>query len=444
VTTGAHALVEQSPNETNETEDRPDARERHADREGGRVSKTLLIAGGGTGGHVFPALAVAAEWLRRRGRSEASSDERREGRDRDRGQASGGEGGEGRGDVRNEGRGDNGERRVVFVGTDRGIESRLVPQAGLPLETIRVAGLKGIGGAKLLRNAAMLPAGLYDSEKILRRHRVDVAFGVGGYASGPVMLLAATHGIPTVLFEPNVEPGFTNRVLAGFATRIAVAHKQTAERFGRKAVLTGVPIRKEFFAIPAKEHRAPFNLLITGGSRGALPINRAVVDTLDRLLPRKNELFIVHQTGERDYNAVRVAYARREFHAEVVPFIENMAERFAQADLIVCRAGAITVAEVSAAGRAAIFIPFGASTDAHQTRNAAAMQDAGAAWLLPQDELTPERLATEIFSLLDQPQKIEEMETQARALARPHAVEDIVDLLENPRRSARAAEARPA
>src|SRR6202007_2729905 len=173
--------------------------------------------------------------------------------------------------------------------------------------------------------------------------------------------------------------------------------------------------------------QAPFPILITGGSRGALPINRAVVDSLDRLLPRKNELFIVHQTGERDYNAVRVAYARRELKAEVLPFIENMAERFAQADLIVCRSGAITVAEVSAAGRAAIFIPFGAATDAHQTRNAAAMQDAGAARLLPKTNLTPERLTTEIFSLLAQPQRISEMEERARALAKPSATEDIVN-----------------
>ncbi len=161
-----------------------------------------------------------------------------------------------------------------------------------------------------------------------------------------------------------------------------------------------------------------------------MPINRAVVDSLDILDARKNQLFIVHQTGERDYNAVRVAYARREFRAEVVPFIENMAERFAQADLILCRSGAITTAEVAAAGRAAIFIPFGAATDAHQTRNAEAMQNAGAARLLPQAELTPERLTKEIFTLLDQPRRITEMEEQVRRLARPRAVEDIVDLLE--------------
>ncbi len=354
-------------------------------------AKSLLIAGGGTGGHVFPALAVAREWL---------------------------------------GRSQEGERKVVIVGTERGLEAKLVPQAGLPLELIRVAGLKGIGGIKLLRNAAMLPAGLWDSEKIIRRNRFHVAFGVGGYASGPMMLLARMHAIPGVVFEPNAVPGFTNRVLGHIATRVACGFQETAARFGPKAIVTGIPVRPEFFAAPRKEHREPLTLLITGGSRGALPINRAVVDSLDRLAARKNQLFIVHQTGERDYNAVRVAYARREFKAEVLPFIENMAERFAQADLIVCRSGAITVAEVAAAGRAAIFIPFGAATDAHQTRNAEAMQSAGAARLLPQSELTPERLTSEIFSLLDQPRRITEMEQRARELARPRAVGDIVDLLE--------------
>jgi UDP-N-acetylglucosamine--N-acetylmuramyl-(pentapeptide) pyrophosphoryl-undecaprenol N-acetylglucosamine transferase len=362
-------------------------------------AKSLLIAGGGTGGHVFPAIAVAKEWLRRGGSASARQSE--------------------------------GSGKVVFVGTERGLEVKLVPQAGMPLELIRAAGLKGIGGARLLKNLALLPAGLWDSHQILARHSFNVAFGVGGYASGPMMLMAALRGIPTVIFEPNVEPGFTNRVLAKIATRIAVAHQPTADRLGKRAVVTGCPVRPEFFAISPKERREPFTLLITGGSRGALPINRAVISSLDLLEKRKNHLFIVHQTGERDYNAVRAAYEKRGIQAEVLPFIENMAERFAQADLIVCRSGAITVAEVSASGRAAIFIPFGASTDAHQTRNAAAMQDAGAARLLPQEELTPERLTTEIFTLLDQPRRIREMEERARALARPRAVEDIVDLLES-------------
>src|SRR5579863_340447 len=349
----------------------PESRESFAPR-------SLLIAGGGTGGHVFPAVAVAREWLRR-----------------------------GSGTISNE------ERNVVIVGTERGLEAKLVRQAGLPLELIRVAGLKGIGGTKFLR-----------------RHNFSVAFGVGGYASGPMMLLAAMHAIPSVVFEPNVEPGFTNRVLANMATRVAVAHSETAEKLGRKAVVTGCPVRNEFFSVPPKQHGTPFHILVTGGSRGAAPINRAIIESLDALSARKGQLFIVHQTGERDYNEVRSAYEQLQFPAEVLPFIENMAERFAQADLIVCRSGAITVAEVSAAGRAAIFIPFGASTDAHQTRNAEAMQNAGAARLLPQNELTPARLTAEIFAFLDEPQRLAEMETRARALARPRAVEDIVDLLE--------------
>jgi UDP-N-acetylglucosamine--N-acetylmuramyl-(pentapeptide) pyrophosphoryl-undecaprenol N-acetylglucosamine transferase len=361
----------------------------------------LLIAGGGTGGHVFPMIAVAKEWLRRcdPGATPTSAV-------------------------------DITKREVVLVGTQLGLEARLVPQAGLPLETIRVAGLKGIGGAKLLKNAAMLPGSAWDSEKILRRHHFVAAFGVGGYASGPMIALAALHRIPTVIFEPNVEPGFTNRVLLRIATRVATGFAETAKFWGSKAVATGIPVRQEFFSAPIREHKPPLHVLITGGSRGALPINRAVVDSLDLLAARKNQLFIVHQTGERDYNAVRVAYARREFNAEVSPFIDNMAERFAQADVIVCRAGAITVAEISAAGRAAIFIPFGAATDAHQLRNARAMEAAGAAMVLPQDQLTPERLTTELFSLLDQPQRISDIEQKARALARPRAVEDIVDLLE--------------
>jgi UDP-N-acetylglucosamine--N-acetylmuramyl-(pentapeptide) pyrophosphoryl-undecaprenol N-acetylglucosamine transferase len=174
----------------------------------------------------------------------------------------------------------------------------------------------------------------------------------------------------------------------------------------------------------------PFRLLITGGSQGALPINRAFVDAMDLLAARKNELAIVHQTGERDYNAVRTAYARREISAEVVPFLTNMAQRFDWADAIVCRAGAITAAEVTAAGRAAIFIPFGHATDSHQLRNAQEMTNAGAGRLIAEPELTPERLAREIFSLLDQPQVTETLATNARGMAHPHAARDIVNLIE--------------
>ena len=349
----------------------------------------LLIAGGGTGGHVFPAIAIAREWLSR-----------------------------------------GADREVVLVGTQRGIEMKLVPQAGLPLETIRVAGLKGKGGTTLLKNLMMLRSGLADSFGVLKRHKPDVAFGVGGYAAGPVLLASWLRGIPSVIFEPNAEPGFTNRVVSRFAKRIATGYEVTAKAWGAKAKLTGCPVRPEFFAIAPPKPEKPLHLLITGGSQGALPVNRAFVDAMDLLATRKNEMQIVHQTGERDYNAVRTAYARREILAEVVPFLTNMAERFAWADLLVCRAGAITAAEVAAAGRAAIFIPFGRATDSHQLRNAQAMANARAGRLITETELTGERLAREIFSLLDQPREIETLSTNARSLAYPHAARDIVNLIE--------------
>ncbi len=356
----------------------------------------LLIAGGGTGGHVFPAIAVAKEWLRR-----------------------------------------GNEREVLLVGTERGLEMKLVPQAGLPLATIRSAGLKGIGGMKLMRNLATLGPSMLDSGSIVRRNRFVAAFGVGGYASGPMMLAASLGGVPTVVFEPNAEPGFTNKVLARIATRVAVAFAPTAERLGKKAIVTGIPVRSEFFHLPPREPRGgrPLRLLITGGSQGALPINRAFVDSMDLLAKRKNELAIVHQTGERDYNAVRTAYARREILAEVLPFISNMGEQFARADLIVCRSGAITTAEIAAAGRAAIFVPFAGATDSHQLRNAQALVQQEAARLISQSDLTPERLTGEIFSLLDRPEELARLEQNARRFARPRAVEDMVDLIESVRRN---------
>ena len=349
----------------------------------------LLVAGGGTGGHVFPAIAIAREWLSR-----------------------------------------GSEREVVLVGTQRGIEMKLVPEARLPLETLRAAGLKGKGGLTLAKNFVTLVPGMFDAFAILRRHKPVAAFGVGGYAAGPMMLATWFCGIPNVIFEPNAEPGFTNKVLVKLSKRVATGYAITAQALGSKALVTGNPVRAEFFAIQPRKPEKPFRLLITGGSQGALPVNRTFVDAMDLLAARKNELSVVHQTGERDYNAVRTAYARREFNAEVVPFLGNMAERFAWADLIVCRAGAITAAEVAAAGRAAIFIPFGRATDSHQLRNAQEMVKAEAGKLIAEPELTAERLTTKIFSLLDHPQEIERLALRARAIGKPNAARDIVNLVE--------------
>jgi UDP-N-acetylglucosamine--N-acetylmuramyl-(pentapeptide) pyrophosphoryl-undecaprenol N-acetylglucosamine transferase len=349
----------------------------------------LLIAGGGTGGHVFPAMAIAREWLSR-----------------------------------------GSEREVVLVGTTRGIEMKLVPQAGLPLETLRVAGLKGKGGSTLLKNLFKLAPAMLDAARVFKKHKPIAAFGVGGYAAGPMLLTTWMHGIPNVIFEPNAEPGFTNKSLARISTRIATGYEVSARTWGAKAVVTGCPVRPEFLTIAQRIPQKPLRVLITGGSQGALPVNRAFVDAMDFLATRKNEMSIVHQTGERDYDAVRTAYARHEIFAEVVPFLGNMPERFAWADIIVCRAGAITAAEVAAAGRAAIFIPFGRATDSHQLRNAQEMATQGAGRVITEQELTGERLSKEIFALLDGPQQIERMSVAARKLSWPNATCDIVNLIE--------------
>lgn len=349
----------------------------------------LLIAGGGTGGHVFPALAIAKEWLSR-----------------------------------------GAEREVVLVGTRRGIEMKLVPAAGFPLETIRAAGLKGKSGKTLVKNLAMLGPGIMDAFAVVNRHKPVVAFGVGGYAAGPALLATWLRRIPNVIFEPNAEPGFTNKALAHLAKRIATGYSVSAKVWGEKAMVTGNPVRAEFFAIPPSKPQKPFRLLVTGGSQGALPINRTFFEAMELLAKRKMELRIVHQTGERDYNNIYAAYARVGINAEVWPFLNDMPERFAWADIIVCRAGAITAAEVAAAGRAAIFIPFGRATDSHQLRNAQEMAKAGAGRLIPEPELTAKRLTNEIFTLLDQPGDIEALATKARSLAHPHAAREIVNLIE--------------
>jgi UDP-N-acetylglucosamine--N-acetylmuramyl-(pentapeptide) pyrophosphoryl-undecaprenol N-acetylglucosamine transferase len=355
--------------------------------------KTLLVAGGGTGGHVFPALAVTKNWLRR-------------------------------GEVLGE------EREAVFVGTERGLENKLVPPTGIPLEKIRSAGLKGMGGLKLVGRIAMLGPALLDSAAILRRHKFTAAFGVGGYAAGPVLLLAALKRIPVVIFEPNAAPGFTNRMLARFATRIATGYEETARAWGPKAVVTGCPIRDEFQFVPPRQPEPPFRILITGGSQGARPINRAVKEALPLLSMQKDKLMIVHQTGEREYDDVRAVYAQYAFNALVRPFIPDMPERMAWADLIISRAGQTTIAEIAAIGRAALFIPFGGAADNHQLRNAQALERDGAARVLVEENLNGARLAQEILNLLARPDELVELAGRAHKFARPDATDEIVNLIE--------------
>ncbi|MGH9594114.1 MAG: undecaprenyldiphospho-muramoylpentapeptide beta-N-acetylglucosaminyltransferase, partial [Bryobacteraceae bacterium] len=321
-------------------------------------------------------------------------------------------------------------REAVFVGTERGLENKLVPQAGIPLEKIRSAGLKGMGGLKLARHIAMLGPALWDSAAIFRRHKFSAAFGMGGYAAGPVLLLAAMHRVPIVLLEPNAAPGFTNRILARFATRIATAYDETAQRWGQKAVVTGCPVREEFQFVPMRRLEPPFRILITGGSQGARPINRAVKDSLQYLAARKDKLLIVHQTGEREYEDVRSAYLQNEITAQVQPFLTDMPERFAWADLVIARAGQTTIAEIAAVGRPALFIPFAGASDNHQLRNAQALEREGAARVLPEEGLNGAKLAQEIFSLLGQPDELAGLAARVLKFARPDATKDIANLIE--------------
>ena len=345
-----------------------------------------VIAGGGTGGHVIPALAIARE-LRERFRAE-----------------------------------------VLFVGTARGLENRLVPAAGFELRLIEVGALNRVSVATRLRTLTALPRAILASSQILGQHRPDVVVGVGGYASGPAMLAAALHSLPTLVFEPNVVPGFANRVVAPMVSLAAVQFEQTARSF-RRAVVTGVPVRREFFLVPPysePDHKP--TLLVFGGSQGAGSLNRVMLESLSALQEQIPGLHIIHQTGERDYNEAQRAYLRAGISAEVYPFIDDMPGGFARADLLVCRSGASTVAEVTAAGRPAIFVPFPKAADDHQLRNAEALVGAGAAELIVEAELNSERLVQQLKSSLRDGARLLRMAQTARSLAHPRAAQEIAEL----------------
>ena len=356
----------------------------------------FMMVAGATGGHIFPALAVAEELRARGARRERS-----------------------------------GTKYVIeFLGTKRPLEARLIPAAGFPLRTIKAAGLKGIGGLRGLRNLMVLPRTAVATAKVLRDFQPQAVIGVGGYLAGPVMVEAALQDIPTLLIEPNALPGFTNRALAPVVRLAAVGFEQAARFYGEKARVTGLPVRAAFHAIPSKRHEAPFNILIVGGSQGSRAINQVMVQCAPLLKRESGWLKVAHQTGETEYNAVREAYLEHGATARVLPFIEDMPEALAQADLVVSRAGAVAVAELAAAGRAALLIPFPAATDQHQLANARALERAGAARVILQAELTPERMMKEIRELLGEPLKLAGMEQAGKSLARPGAAAHIADLVE--------------
>ncbi len=342
-----------------------------------------ILAGGGTGGHVIPALAIAQQL-----RSQFSAE-------------------------------------ILFIGTSRGIENRLVPKAGYALRLVDVGALKNVGFVTRLKTLFDLPKATWSASRILSEFHPDVVIGVGGYASGPAMLAAVLRRLPTLIFEPNVVPGFANRIVAPFVSAAAVHFEETG-RYFRRCTVTGVPVREAFFQI-APAPASP-NLLIFGGSQGAHAINQAVVQSAAALLQRIPQLRIVHQTGEADYNDAKAAYSELTGAVEVHRFIDDMPGYFARASLLICRSGASTVAEITAAGKPAIFVPFPRAADDHQKRNAEALQRAGAAVMLEQSQLTPESLMSAVTSLFLDEARLKAMGEVARKLSHPNAAREIASM----------------
>jgi len=340
-----------------------------------------ILAGGGTGGHVIPALAIANELKKRYG------------------------------------------AEVLFIGTARGIENRLVPAAGFPLQLVRVGALKNVSLLTRAKTAFDLPRAIWDAGRMLNQFAPDVVIGVGGYASGPAMLAAVMKHIPTLAFEPNVVPGFANRVVARFVSAAAVHFEETA-RYFRHGEVTGVPVREAFFEIAPKRGGTP-TLLVFGGSQGAHAINDAMIRCLPVLQREAPGIRIIHQTGERDYNDALAAYQSLGESAEVFKFIEDMPAVFARADLVVCRSGASTVAEIAAAGKPAIFVPFPRAADDHQRVNAEALARHGAAVVVEESKLEGVWLAETIATLLQDSSRLKRMSQAARELAHPQAARDI-------------------
>lgn len=351
------------------------------------MPRTILIAAGGTGGHLFPGIAVADE-LRRR---EAGS-------------------------------------RVVFVGTARGLETRLLPKHGYALELLPILPLNRVGFEPLLKGALALPWGLLRAAVLVRRYGPAAVLGVGGYVGGPVVLAAAVLGVPTVILEPNAFPGFTNRMLKPFVRRAACAWEETRAFYGTKGVLTGNPVREGFSALPRKPHRPPLTLLAFGGSQGSRVLNDALIEALPRL-PPAGELAVVHQTGEAMLKTVTAAYAGASRAAEVVAFLDDMEARLPAADLVLCRSGATTCAELQVAGKAAILVPFARAADDHQKRNAQAMAAAGAARMIEEKDLHGASLAAALHELISDTTRIDAMAQAARRMGRPDAAERVADLL---------------
>lgn len=352
-----------------------------------RALGTYVIAAGGTGGHIIPGIALASEIQSHRPNAE-----------------------------------------IVFVGTSQGLEGKIVPAAGYPLELVDASGFVGKTWTKQLGSLSKLPKGFLEARALLRRYKARVVIGVGGYVTVPVLMAARSLGIPTVIHESNALPGVSNRFLNRFATKTAVGLAAANAHLKKPGVLTGTPVRREFFEVPPMTDAATTRrLLVFGGSQGSRVINRAMARA--SVLLEKSGIEVVHQTGDKDLAATRARYPRVPQKWNLVPFLPKLHEEMAWADLILSRAGAMTVAELAAAGRPAILVPFGASASGHQLENARALTKAGGAVLIREPELTAENLAGTVSELFEGRERLLQMGLRAKALARPSAAKDLVAMV---------------
>lgn len=352
---------------------------------------TIIIAAGGTGGHLYPAVALAREFLRR-----------------------------------------DSSTKILFIGTSRGVESRVLAHEGLELALITAKPVMGKGLLDVVQAMLSLPVGIWQSWQVLRRRRADLVIGVGGYTSPTVLMAAALMGIPRVILEPNAYPGLANKVVGPFAQRVFLAFESAATFFDRRNTqVVGTPIRREFLEQESESQATVKgngrHLLIFGGSQGAQAINSAVLEALPLLMARVPTLTITHQTGEGDYERVREGYRALGISANVVSFLYDMPTVLWTADVVVARAGAMTIAELTACGKPAILIPLPTAIYDHQMKNARAMEAAGGAVVLPQSDLTGARLSETVDSIVTDSKRWDSMHRGSLAMRRIDAGERIVD-----------------
>lgn len=349
--------------------------------------KNIIISGGGTAGHIHPALAVAEKLQAR-----------------------------------------SPDLHIIFVGTTRELEKKIMDRYKADFIPLKIEGLKG-KGIKTIRSLLILPYAFFKSLVILIKKSPVLVIGVGGYSSGPIVLLAALMKKPTLIMEQNSIPGFTNKTLIPWVSKAAVAFESSLPYFKGKGIYTGNPVREEFYNLPPKQREDRFTLLIFGGSQGSTFLNQGMTEALPFLIQYRANLIIFHQTGKKDHSWVKNAYAEKAFfQATIEPYFFNMEEYFQKSDLIICRAGATTIAELTAAKKASLLIPFAQAADNHQLYNAHELEKAGGAEIITEDEFSPQKLADKIIDFLENKPKITQIEHKLSSFGSNKAADKIIEI----------------